>query len=344
MKNVRSDDHRTHQPQVELHDGLLVPSFETAERWDHIVAALEASEHDPPETPDAVEPELLAAVHTPPYLAFLSEAFQQWEAAGHSTPMIPASFAPRPTDSPEPADIAGRLGYFAFAAETSITDGTWPAVRASAAVARTGQKLVSAGEPSVFALCRPPGHHAGPDRFGGYCFVNNAAVAAQGFLDDGADQVAVLDVDVHHGNGTQEIFYDRDDVMVASIHADPQHCFPWFWGHPHEQGRGVGDGYTINRPLLPGTRFAEWFSTLQDLGRTILKAGTDALVVSLGVDTYAGDPLGPFELHTPDFAAFGRFIGGLGLPTLYCMEGGYAIEAIGTNTVAVLDGHEDAAQ
>jgi acetoin utilization deacetylase AcuC-like enzyme len=212
---------------------------------------------------------------------------------------------------------------------------------AAAALAQTAQKLVTGGERSAFALCRPPGHHAAADLYGGYCFLNNAAIAAHGFRADGADRVAVLDVDFHHGNGTQSIFYDRSDVFFASIHGDPRHEFPHFLGYAAETGRGDGEGFNANYPLPPGTPFSIWSDALTDACRRIDGFGPEALVVSLGVDTYEADPISSFKLASDDFRTYGRTIGALNIPTVYVMEGGYAIEQIGVNTVNVLRGHLD---
>ncbi|RZV43722.1 MAG: histone deacetylase family protein [Acidimicrobiales bacterium] len=342
MKVVRSDDHRLHFPHGELSDGELVRPYECPERWDHVVAALNAAGMTDVVEPEHLELDLLLRVHDPAYVAFLRTAWTEWEESGRHGDMIPTCFPTRRMAQHEPLEIDGRLGYFSFAAETAITDGTWKASIASAAIAKTAQKHVSAGESAAFALCRPPGHHAGLDYFGGYCFINNAAIAAQGLLDDGAKRVAVLDIDFHHGNGTQDIFYNRSDVFFASIHGDPLSEFPYFSGFKEETGAGAGDGATRNYPLLPGTTFQEWVAALDQALREIDEYGAEALVVSLGVDTFADDPISSFRLATEDFLMVGRRIGRAGLPTVYCMEGGYAVEEIGTNTVNVLIGHEDA--
>ena len=257
--------------------------------------------------------------------------------------MIPTCFPVRRMNSHVPEHVGGKLGYYAFAAETAITGGTWDAAYGAASLARTAQRSVSDGARAAFALCRPPGHHAAADYFGGYCFINNAAVAAHGFRNDGAERVAILDVDFHHGNGTQDIFYERDDVFFASIHGDPAHEFPYFLGHADETGIGAGEGYNANYPLAPGTTFDRWLEALDDALTKITAFGADALVVSLGVDTFEADPISSFKLASADFTTYGRRIGALDLPTVYVMEGGYAVEEIGTNTVNVLVGHNETA-
>src|SRR5215218_4171798 len=233
------------------------------------------------------------------------------------------------------------MGYYSFDAGTPLTAGTWRAAQSSADVALTAARLLAEGaHPAVFALCRPPGHHAAADLYGGYCFLNNAAIAAQYLIDGGAERVAILDVDYHHGNGTQAIFYDRSDVLFVSLHAHPSVEFPYFLGWPDETGAGAGEGFNRNYALPVGTAFPAWREALEDALRSIAGYGPDVLVVSLGVDTYRGDPISQFLLASDDFTAYGGLIARLGLPTLFVMEGGYAVEAIGLNTVNVLTGFE----
>ncbi len=339
MRYVRSDDHRHHFPNGELYGGELIRPFECPERWEYIVAALDDAGLVDVVDPLPLDHERMATVHTPRYLEFLASAWDRWVAAGYTQDALPSVFPARNMAQIEPDHIDGKLGFYSFALETAITAGTWKAATASAAIAQTAQKLVSGGERSAFALCRPPGHHAASDLYGGYCFLNNAAIAAQGFVADGATRVAVLDVDFHHGNGTQSIFYDRSDVLFCSLHGDPRHEFPHFLGYAEETGRGQGEGFNANYPLAPGTPFALWSEALDDACKRIVEHGPDALVVSLGVDTFEADPISSFKLASDDFSTYGRTIGALKLPTVYVMEGGYAVEQIGTNTANVLLGH-----
>jgi acetoin utilization deacetylase AcuC-like enzyme len=197
---------------------------------------------------------------------------------------------------------------------------------------------VLAGERAAFALTRPPGHHAGMDFFGGYCFLNNAALAAQSLRDAGVRRVAVLDVDYHHGNGTQAIFYDRADVFFASIHGDPHTEYPYFLGYADERGEGAGEGCNLNLPLARGSGFAVWREALARALKAIAGFGADALVVSLGVDTFEGDPISGFGLRSADYLAVGEDIAAAGLPTVFVFEGGYAVAEVGINTVNVLEG------
>ena len=227
-----------------------------------------------------------------------------------------------------------------MAGETSISLGTWEAARAAADVALTGALQIKEGASAAFALCRPPGHHAARDLYGGYCFLNNAAIAAQYLRDGGAARVAILDVDFHHGNGTQDIFYTRPDVLYVSLHGDPADAFPYFSGYADETGAAAGSGFTLNLPLPPGTEWATWQDALRTALKRIADFRADALVVSLGVDTFAQDPISFFRLQCSDFFSYGQMIGACALPTLFVLEGGYAVGEIGINVVNVLTGFE----
>ena len=343
MLIVRSEEHRKHFPKGELHRGELVRPFECPERVDYVNAALDAGGMTEVVPVEPVEDELLTQVHDAGYVDFLRTAWTDWSNLGNTSDMIPGCFPARRMNGHVPDHVDGKLGWYAFAAETAIVAGTWEAAHGAAALARTAQRSVSAGADSAFALCRPPGHHASADYFGGYCFLNNAAIAAQGFRNDGADRVAVLDIDFHHGNGTQDIFYERDDVFFASLHGDPAQEFPYFLGYSDEEGAGRGVGYNANYPMAPGTTFDVWCEALNSALDRISSFGAEALVVSLGVDTFESDPISSFRLASADFTTCGRRIGQLGLPTVYVMEGVYAVEEIGTNTVNVLVGHSESA-
>jgi acetoin utilization deacetylase AcuC-like enzyme len=197
---------------------------------------------------------------------------------------------------------------------------------------------VLAGERAAFALCRPPGHHAGADYLAGYCYLNNSAVAAEAARAAGRKRVAILDVDYHHGNGTQDIFLARGDVFFASLHADPRTDYPFFWGHADETGVGEGEGATLNLPLPRGTAIAAYEAALDRALAAIAGFGADLRVCSFGADTFAGDPISAFALETADYGPVARRIAGLALPTLVVMEGGYAVDALGTNVAAFLSG------
>jgi len=341
MKTVCSEQHRLHFPAGELAGGELVRPYECPERWDFVMQSLRANNYQHFLEPEALDMQSVGQIHSQPYLEFIQSAWTAWQAEGFSGEAIPTVFPARRMQQREPEYIDGKLGYFAMAVETAITAGTWQAAASSAACAQTAQRLVTS-EGCAFALCRPPGHHAASDLYGGYCFLNNAAIAAQGLLNDGASRVAILDVDFHHGNGTQDIFYDRDDVLFVSLHGDPVHAFPHFLGYADETGEGAGDGYNKNYPMPPGTPYTIWSAALDAGIGDIRAASADALVVSLGVDTFEKDPISFFKLTSDDFIDYGRKVAALKLPTLFVMEGGYAVEEIGINTVNVLNGYKGA--
>jgi acetoin utilization deacetylase AcuC-like enzyme len=279
-------------------------------------------------------------VHDEKFVEFLQSAWPDWLAAGNLGEAIPDCWPARRMAQRCPSNITGRLGFYAMAGETSISAGTWEAALAAADVAVTAAAQLRKGERAAFALCRPPGHHAARDLYGGYCFLNNAAIAAQFLRDQGAARVAILDVDFHHGNGTQDIFYDRADVLYVSLHGDPAQAFPYFSGFADEVGAGAGAGYNLNLPLPPATGFDAWADALTAALERIRRFGADALVVSLGVDTFAQDPISFFKLESADFTRYGRMIGGCKLPTLFVFEGGYAVAEVGVNAVNVLSGFE----
>jgi acetoin utilization deacetylase AcuC-like enzyme len=342
MKTIFSEDHRKHFAQAEVYGGELVTPFERPSRMEYILSELKArgmTDISAPEKPDLTA---IARVHDQGYLNFLKSAWSDWQKAGYRGEVVATVIPNRSLQQRIPRWIDGKVGYYTHSVETAITAGTWDAALSSASVALTAQKLVARGEPAAFALCRPPGHHAHDDLYGGYCFLNNAAIAAQAFRDQGAKRVAMLDVDFHHGNGTQDVFYDRNDVLFLSLHGNPEDCYPHFLGYRDERGTGKGEGYNFNYPMPPKTGFATWSEALKDSFKQIKRFKPDALVVSLGVDTFEKDPISFFRLKSKDFHTYGRMIAGLKLPTLFVMEGGYAIEAIGVNTVNVLEGFEDA--
>ena len=192
-------------------------------------------------------------------------------------------------------------------------------------------------KPCAFALCRPPGHHAGRDYLGGYCYLNSAAITAAEAAHRGR-RVAILDIDYHHGNGTQDIFYDSGDVLFASLHADPSMDYPFYWGHADERGEGAGEGKTINLPLPRGTRIDTYLAALETACSAVAAHGTDLLVLSYGADTFEDDPISHFKLREEDYAVIGSRVAELSTPTIVIMEGGYAIDALGRNVSSLLSG------
>jgi acetoin utilization deacetylase AcuC-like enzyme len=340
METIYTEQHRLRDAETELYGGKLVKPFERPSRAQFIIDRVRAQGLGPVLAPDDFGIDPVLAIHDADFVEFLQTAWDEWQAAGYEGEAIATCWPARRMVQKVPVDIDGKLGYYALAAETSISPGTWEAAYAAAQVALTGAARLQAGARGVFSLCRPPGHHATRDMFGGYCFLNNAAIAAQALRDAVAARVAILDVDFHHGNGTQDIFYDRDDVFFASLHGDPAHAFPHFLGYADETGQAAGEGFTANYPLPPETGFPAWRAALlHALGR-IGAFGADALIISLGVDTFETDPISFFRLSSDDFATYGADIARAGLPTLFVMEGGYDIDEIGVNTVNVLEGFE----
>lgn len=344
MLTIYTDDHRLHHGQHELIGGQFTPCFEKPSRADMVLDRVKAVGLGEIQAPRDFGLEPIRRIHTEGFVNFLQHAWRDWLATGRTHDMLPIAWPTRRLLQKEPDSIDGRLGYYSFDAGAPITAGTWQAITSSANVALTGQAELAKGARSVFSLCRPPGHHASADYMGGYCFFNNAAIATQAILDQGAARVAILDVDYHHGNGTQELFYNRGDVLFASIHGDPLVEYPYFLGHADERGEGAGEGFNHNYPLAHGTGWDGWSAALEDACRKIAAYAPDAVVVSLGVDTYKDDPISEFKLDSPDYLRMGERIAALGLPTLFIMEGGYAVEAIGVNAVNVLQGYEGAAR
>ncbi|MEM1343097.1 MAG: histone deacetylase family protein [Pseudomonadota bacterium] len=340
MRIFHDPGHSAHESLSEMHMGRLVRCFECPERMDYILSALSQGGFAAPEAPAPVPRALLERVHDSAYLAFLESAHARWRAA-YDTPEAISFTYPLPglRRSKAPEEIAGALGHYNFSVDTCITAGTWGAALGSAGCAHTAAAAVAGGETSAFALARPPGHHAHADLYGGYCFLNNAGIAVETLIEGGAARVALLDIDYHHGNGGQAIFYARNDVLFLSLHADPNQEFPYFLGHAEETGTGRGEGFTQNYPMRWGTDYAGWGEALDAACQRITAYAPDALVVSLGVDTFEADPISQFRLKTTDFPKAGARIAKLGLPTIFIMEGGYAIEALGINVAGVLGGY-----
>jgi len=340
MRVVYSPDHKRRDAKTELLDGQLVPPFEKPERVETILERVRETGLGEVTSPREFGLEPVLKIHDKAYVNFLQACWEEWVASGAKGEAIAACWPARRMQQRCPDAIDGKLGYYALAAETSITEGTWDAAIAAANVALEAADRLEA-ERAIFALGRPPGHHAARDMFGGYCFLNNAAIATQHLLDKGAARVAVLDVDFHHGNGTQDIFYKRSDVLFVSLHGRPQDAFPHFLGYADETGTGKGEGFNLNIPMAPGTKFNLWREGLQKGLNKIHEFGADALIVSLGTDTFEKDPISFFKLASDDFLTVGRDIAALKLPTIFVMEGGYALAEIGVNAVNVCQGFKE---
>lgn len=340
MLTFYSEDSKKRRPATELYGGMLVPPFECPERADIVINRVRQIGLGEIHAPKNYGLEPVFSVHDRDYVAFLEHAWEDWIAAGFKGEPIPSIWPARRMRNIIPDNIDGKLGYYAIAAETSLCANTFTAAQSSKDVALSAlDHVVSTGEPA-FGLCRPPGHHATIDQYGGYCFFNNAAVTAQYALDNGMSKVAILDIDFHHGNGTQDIFYERDDVLFLSLHGDPRMEFPYFLGFADETGRGKGDGFNVNYPLPPGTDYAAWANALDNAVQRIASFKPDLLIISLGVDTFEHDPISTFKLKSNDYMDCGRRLKMLGIPTTFLLEGGYAVEEVGVNVVNVLTGFE----
>lgn len=340
-----SERHRLHAPEHEFFRGERVPCLETPARAEFVLAEAEARGHEI-RTPDHDSASLLPRVHTERYLAFLSSAWEEWtrsDPGREGVQPFPSVWPVRTLRSDvEPADFVARLGLYSMDNETPLVAGTWAAAKAGADAAVSAASFLAAGARAAFCATRPPGHHAGPAFMGGYCFLNNAAIAAQALRSQGSERVAILDVDYHHGNGTQSIFYDRADVLVASVHGDPRTEYPFFLGHADERGAGEGEGFNLNLPLPAGASADAWFAALETACARVAKHRAGALVVSLGLDTAAGDPISHFRLQAGDFHRIGARLARLALPTLFVLEGGYAARDLGVHACNVLEGFEGA--
>ena len=322
-----------HDPPNELHNGSFVAYAETPARAATVARALAAIE-----VPDDHGIAPLLAVHDADYLAFLQAAPALWRKAGREGEAIPYVWPVMGRRALKLKRIDALLGRYSFDATTPITADTWDASYWSAQSALSATHAVLAGEPHAFALCRPPGHHAGRDTYGGYCHINAAAVAAQAARDAGVARVAILDIDYHHGNGTQDIFWEREDVFYASVHADPATDYPFFWGHVDEVGTGSGQGTTLNLPLPRGSALEAFRGAQSTALDALVRFDPGLLVVSFGADTWEGDPISAFALTTEDYAVLASDIATQGWPTAIVMEGGYATDMLGTNVVSFLSG------
>lgn len=336
--------HALHAPTHEFFRGQLVPCHETPDRAEQVRQALADSGHriETANFPDSRD--VLAQVHAPRYLQFLETAWSQWlalDAANAGRQPWPSTWPVRTLRSDvEPQEFSARLGLYSMDSGTPLSAGSWAAAKAGADAALASTQALQRGDRAAFCASRPPGHHAGPDFMGGYCFLNAAAVAAQALRNQGCERVAIVDVDYHHGNGTQAIFYERADVLFVSLHGDPRTEYPFFLGHADETGQGAGAGFNLNLPLPAGSSAEAWFAALEQGCQRVQAHAPQALVVSLGLDTFEGDPISKFKLNRRHFEQLGRCLAALGLPTVFVLEGGYATADLGLNCVAVLNGFE----
>ena len=322
-----------HDPQHFMANGTLQPNPEVPARIDVLKAgAIAAGCRFEAPTDHGLGP--IAALHSPEYLTFLQTAHTRWSRIEGASPEVIPNIHPSSRTDSYPKSVLGQAGFHQADTACPISGGTWQAAYWSAQTALSAADTVAAGT-NAYALCRPPGHHAFADLAGGFCFLNNAAIAAEALRTRGL-RPAILDVDVHHGNGTQGIFYARADVLTVSIHADPVRFYPFFWGHAHERGTGLGQGYNLNLPLPRGTGDAEYMDTLATALQTIRSFGADVIVVALGLDAHENDPFRGLRLTTPGFTRIAGAIAATGLPLLVVQEGGYMSDDLGPNLTAFL--------
>ncbi len=331
-------DSARHKPLHRIAGGELRPTFETVARIELLQQGLQELSIPlaMPDVDAARLGHLISAQHDAGYLAFLEQGFATWQAMPGTGPELRTSVHTSRHMTRLPEDFLGRAGYYQADSSSVLVEGTWEAARASAMAALAAAEAALAGRGPAYALCRPPGHHAYSDQAGGFCYLNNAALAANAAAAQGA-RVAVLDVDVHHGNGTQQIFYSRPDVLTVSLHGDPAWLYPYHAGYADETGTGAGAGANLNLPLPLHSGFAAYAEAMQLALARIRAHGTEVLVIALGLDAYAGDPFACMGLRIEDFARLGTACR-LPLPTIVVQEGGYPSPDLGGLLAAFLGG------
>ena len=344
MHVVYSPKHLLHDPATEIESSTTHSPFEHTGRAETIKATLAGDPRFSFRSPTEHGAEPITRVHDEGLVRFLSVAWAEYQTVvGNRREVVPDMFyrddlRNQMGATSEPESITGRLGWWCFETTTPLTEGTYEAARAAVDTALTATDMVLGGERVAYGLCRPPGHHATRDLYGGYCFFNNAAIAANEIVQRTGGKVTVLDVDYHHGNGTQEIFYDRDDVQYVSLHGDPRRAYPYFTGHADETGTGRGLGSTYNVPLPARTADDAYLSALSTCAEKIGAFKPTALIVSLGLDTFITDPIADLAVTTEGFSRSGALLAQLGLPTVVLQEGGYDVDALGRNVHAWLTG------
>lgn len=340
MKTLFHPTQRTHDPKHFLSSGAPRPNPEQPARIDALlgaVAALGLAVEQPAD--GGLGP--IAAVHSAEYLQFLQTIYARWQHIPDASEEVIPNIHPGRHGAGYPLSAVGQAGYHQADTACPISAATWDSSYWSAQTALAATAQVLGGESAAYALCRPPGHHAFTDMAGGFCFLNNTAIAAEAVVRAGG-RPAILDVDLHHGNGTQGIFYGRGDVLTVSIHADPARYYPFFWGYAQERGEGPGLGANLNLPIPRGTG-DEGFMEAVAAGVARIRAfAPDVLIVALGLDAFEGDPFGGLAVTTPGFARIGAAAAGLGLPTVVVQEGGYLCPELGGNLQSFLSGFLEA--
>ena len=329
MKVFWDEAQRAHDPKFFLLRGVIGTNYEVAARADALLEACRAMHLDVAAPPPASMSGILD-IHTPDYIEFLRNGHALWAAVPGTGPELVPNHHILPemaaNGGRRPDHILGQLGYYTGDTSMPIGPGSWRAALASAACAMAAAREAASGR-HAYGLCRPPGHHAYPARASGHCMLNNAALAAETLRRNGAARVGILDLDCHHGNGAQGIFWERDDVVTVSVHGDPNHCYPWFVGYAGERGAGAGAGWNLNLPLGRGADDAAWVNAAEAGLRRL--GGCDAIVVALGMDASVHEPLGFMAVTGEGFARVGAAVGALGTPCAIVQEGGYDLERIG---------------
>lgn len=340
MITVFDDTQRSHVPREFIVSGKPQPIPETPERIDMLLDGVRRI-GGPIVSPPEIFGDTLALVHDRRYVQFLSTLWERWQrlpdASETPSPNVFALGRGNLPPASYPDSVVGQCGWHLGDRSCTVTPRTFAAARASAATAAHGARLILSGERIAYALCRPPGHHAAADMAAGFCFFNNTAVAAA-LLTESGKRTAILDIDVHHGNGTEAIFYDRADVLTVSIHAHPKRFYPFYWGYEEERGRGEGEGFNLNLPLERGTTLKPYRAALEKAIARIAAFDPDVLVLAAGLDIAVDDPFKGFAIATPEFAEIGRQIAALNLPMLVVQEGGYPSPNLGANLESLLRG------
>jgi acetoin utilization deacetylase AcuC-like enzyme len=340
MITLYDDVQRKHAPETFIVAGRPQPIPETPQRIDMLMQGVKAVGSEVRQPP-TIGNDMLSLVHSQQYLGFLENLRQRWGHVPNSSDIpLPNVYAIQRRSLPPisyPDAVVGQAGYHLGDGACPVTEHTLTAAKASAACAAEAARLVTRGAKIVYALCRPPGHHAASDLAAGFCFYNNAALAAE-LMTRAGKRVAILDIDVHHGNGTEAIFYDRADVLTVSIHVNPSRFYPFFWGYDTERGRGEGEGFNLNLPQERGLELKGYLAALDIALQRIVEFGADHLVVAAGLDISIDDPFKGFAISTDDFRVIGQQIADLKLPMVVVQEGGYPSDTLGLNLAALLSG------
>lgn len=336
MKIIFHEDQRLHDPKHFLSSGSVQANPETPGRIDALLAGgAELGLKVAAPADSGMGP--IAAIHSSEYLTFLKNIFTRWQRIDGASKEVIPNIHPDRRGAGYPKSAVGQAGYHMADTSCPISGQTWHSAYWSAQTAVSAADQILAGETSAYALCRPPGHHAFTDMSGGFCFLNNTAIAAQRCLKAGL-RPAIVDVDLHHGNGTQGIFYSRSDVLTVSVHADPERYYPFFWGYDQERGTGPGRGANLNLPIPRGSADDIFLKALSVGLDRVRDFGADVLIVALGLDAFEGDPFAGLAVTTPGFSSIAAACAGLGLPSVIVQEGGYLCPELGINLKSFLGG------